>query len=225
VGLHSCRGAVVHRWSHYDALAARRTTVLNPDNLPYLYAAIVIVKLFHELGHGFACKHFGRKTGTGGEVHQMGVTFLFFTPLPFVDASSAWALRDKWHRIIVGASGMLAELAIAAMAAVLWVNTADGTAVHAIAYNVMLIASVSSLAFNGNPFLRYDAYYILLDLLEIPNLESRSKLYVGYLVKRYVWGMDQAFGPKPYQGEKGMAGVLRHRRRRFAGCSLWPPLP
>lgn len=189
--------------SHFGTLAAKAQDVLNPENLPLLYAAILIVKLFHEMGHAFSCKHFGRLSGAGGEVHQMGLTLLFFTPLPFVDASSAWALRDKWHRIIVGASGMLAELAIAAFAAILWTQTADGSAVHAIAYNIMLIASVSSLAFNGNPFLRYDAYYILLDLLEIPNLESRSKLYVNYLVKRYVWGLDQAADPGHTSGERG----------------------
>ncbi len=193
-------------WSiagHVGTLAANAQDVLNPENLPLLYVAILIVKLFHEMGHAFSCKHFGEKTGAGGEVHQMGLTLLFFTPLPFVDASSAWALRDKWHRIIVGASGMLAELAIAGLAAILWTRTADGSTVHAIAYNIMLIASVSSLAFNGNPFLRYDAYYILLDLLEIPNLESRSKLYVSYLVKRYVWGLDQAVDPSHTSGERG----------------------
>lgn len=98
---------------------------------------------------------------------------------------------------------MLVELAIASCAAVLWVYTADGTTVHAISYNIMLIASISSLVFNGNPFLRYDAYYILLDVLEIPNLDSRSKLYVKYLVKRYLWGMDKANNPSHTSGEKG----------------------
>ena len=193
-------------WSvggHVQALTAKASGILNPENLPLLYAALVLVKLFHEMGHAFSCKYFGQESGAGGEVHQMGVTFLVFTPLPFVDASSAWALRDKWQRIVVGASGMLAELAIAAIAAILWVRTADGTTVHAIAYNVMFIASISSLAFNGNPFLRYDAYYILLDVLEIPNLESRSKLYIRYLVKRYLWGMQKAANPSHTKGEKG----------------------
>ncbi len=193
-------------WSlggHAEALTSKAAGVLDPGNLPLLYMAIVIVKLFHEMGHGFACKHFGRQTGSGGEVHQMGVSFLFFTPLPYVDATSAWSLRDKWHRIVISASGMLVELAVAALAALLWVRTADGSTVNAIAYNIMLIASVSSLAFNGNPFLRYDAYYILLDLLEIPNLESRSKLYVTYLVKRYLWGMPKVLNPSHNKGERG----------------------
>jgi putative peptide zinc metalloprotease protein len=162
-----------------------------------------MVKIFHELGHAFACKQFGRQAGTGGEVHQMGVTFLVFTPLPFVDASSAWALTHKRHRILVGAAGMLVELAIAAMAAIIWIRTAEGTTLHALAYNIMFIASVSSLVFNGNPLLRYDAYYILLDVLEIPNLESRSKLYIGYLVKRYLWGLQNVHDPSHTKGEKG----------------------
>ena len=114
---------------------------------------------------------------------------LVFTPLPFVDASSAWALRNKWHRIVVGAGGMLAELAVASMAAFIWVHTAEGTTLHAIAYNMIFIAGVSALVFNANPLLRYDAYYILADWLEIPNLDSRSKTYVAYLIKRYLWGL------------------------------------
>ena len=193
-------------WSvggHVRELSENVSGVLNPQNLPLLYLALVLVKLIHEMGHAFACKFFGQRSESGDEVHQMGVTFLVFTPLPFVDASSAWSLRNKWHRIVVGASGMLAELAVAAVCAVLWIHTAEGTSIHAIAYNIMLIASISSLAFNGNPFLRYDAYYILLDLLEIPNLESRSKLYFRYLVKRYIWGLDSPFNPSHTKGERG----------------------
>jgi putative peptide zinc metalloprotease protein len=184
-------------------LAALAPQALKPANLPLLYVTIVVVKLLHELGHAFACKHFGRKSGSGGEVHQMGLTILYFTPLPYVDASSSWALGNKWHRIIVGAGGMIVEFAVASIAAILWTQTAEGSTVNVIAYNIMLIAGVSSLAFNGNPFLRYDAYYILLDFLEIPNLESRSKLYFSYLIKRYIWGLDNAPDPSHDPAEKG----------------------
>ena len=136
-------------------------------------------------------------------MHRIGVTFLVFAPLPYVEASSAWALRNKWQRIVVGAAGMLVELAIAAIAGILWVRTAEGTTVHAIAYNVMFVASVSTLLFNGNPFLRYDAYYILLDLLEIPNLDSRSKTYLSFLAKRNLLGVKQAHDPSHTPGERG----------------------
>jgi putative peptide zinc metalloprotease protein len=188
---------------HAAELARRASGVLDPANLPLLYMALVVVKLLHEMGHAFACKHFGRRAGSGGEVHQMGVSLLVFTPLPFVDTSSAWALRSKRQRVVVGASGMLVELAVAALAGMLWSHTAEGTTLHAVAYNMMFIAGVSALIFNGNPLLRYDAYYILLDLLEIPNLESRSRLYIGYLVKRYLWGVRTAPDPSHGRGEKG----------------------
>ena len=80
---------------HARDLTRQASGVLNPENLPLVYIALVIVKLFHEMGHAFSCKQFGKQSGTGGEVHQMGVMFLVFAPLPYVDASSAWALRDK----------------------------------------------------------------------------------------------------------------------------------
>ena len=113
----------------------------------------------------------------------MGIMLLVLTPIPYVDASSASAFRTKWERIMVGAAGMAVELFIAALALFVWINIEPGT-VRAILYNMIFIASVSSLLFNGNPLLRYDAYYILGDLLEIPNLGPRGIQYLGYLAQR-----------------------------------------
>jgi len=189
---------VVGKWG---ALYDQSNRVLDPENLPFLYLSFVIVKAFHEFSHAFACKKFGRKSGTGGEVHVMGIMFLVFMPLPYVDASSAWAFRSRRHRVVVGAAGMLVELAIASIATVIWAFTSEGT-VHSLAYNAMFIASVSTLLFNGNPLLRFDGYYILSDLIEIPNLSERSKQYIYYLVKKYVWGVRQARNPAHSRGEK-----------------------
>ncbi len=186
-----------------DNLTNQASGILSPSNLPLLYLSFVLVKIFHEFGHAFAVKRFGRKSGTGGEVHVIGIMFLVFTPLPYVDASSASAFRRKWYRIIVGAGGMIVELGIAAVAAIVWANTVEGAAIHAIAYNVMFIASVSTLLFNANPLLRFDGYYILSDLLEMPNLQQRSKEYLYYLVKRFVWGVRQARSPAHTSGERG----------------------
>jgi len=184
------------------ALVDQASNILSPevDTLLLLYASFVLVKVFHEFGHAFACKKFGKASGSGGEVHVMGVMFLVFTPLPYVDASSAWALRNKWHRVVVGASGMLVEIGIAAVAAVIWARTGEGT-LHAVCYNVMFIASVSSILFNGNPLLRYDGYYILSDLVEIPNLAQRGKEYLYYLVKKYVYGVRNPRNPSHTRGE------------------------
>ena len=183
-------------------LGQQASGILDPSNVGYLYLSFVMVKVCHEFGHAFACKKFGKARGSGGEVHVMGIMLLVFMPMPYVDASSAWAFRNKWKRTAVGASGMFVELAIAAIAAIVWARTGAETAVHAIAYNVMFIASVSTLLFNGNPLLRYDGYYILSDMVEIPNLAPRSRQYLYYLVKRYCWGVRRPNNPSNNVGEK-----------------------
>lgn len=183
-----------------DEFVRQTSDILAPGNLILLYLCMVLIKVLHEFSHSFACKKFGRLNGTGGQVHIMGVMFLVFFPLPYMDASSAWAFRQKWQRAMVGAAGMMAELLIAAIAAMVWVSTSAGT-VHAIARNLIFIASVSTLLFNGNPLLRFDGYYILSDLLEIPNLGQRSLSYLYYLVRHYCWGLKHAQSPAHSLGE------------------------
>ena len=182
-------------------LVRQSSDVLAPDNLILLYLSLVLVKVFHEFGHAFACKRFGKINGSGGQVHTMGIMFLVFFPLPYMDASSAWAFRKRSHRVIVGTAGMIVELAVAALAAIIWANTSTGT-LHIIAYNIIFIASVSTLIFNGNPLLRFDGYYILSDLLEIPNLGMRSRQYLYYLVRRFLWGLTKAHDPAYTTGER-----------------------
>ena len=179
---------------HGQELLDRAHGILDPGNLYWLYVAMIITKALHELGHGFACKKYGRASHSGGEVHTIGIMFLVFFPVPYVDASSSWALRRKWQRACIGAAGMFVELAVAAVAAIIWVNIDQNNSpiIHAIAYNTIFIASISTLLFNGNPLLRFDGYYILSDLLEIPNLAQRSRDYVYFLVKRYVFGSRYA---------------------------------
>ncbi len=185
----------------FGELAAQSADVLAPDNLFLLYLSFVVVKICHEFSHAFACKRFGRLNRSAGEVHAMGVMFLVLFPMPYVDASSAWSFRNKWHRALVGMAGVLAELAVAAVAAIVWAQTSVGT-VHIIAYNVIFVAGISTLLFNGNPLLRFDAYYVLSDLIEIPNLAQRSRNYLYYLVKHHVWGIQKLQNPAYSLGER-----------------------
>ena len=127
--------------------------VMDPSNLVLLYLGFAGIKACHEFGHAISCKRFGMRSGVGGEVHVMGIMFLIFSPVPYVDASSSWALRSRWQRIIVGAAGMWVELAIASFAAIVWVHTNDTATLHQLAYNIMFVASVSTILFNANPLL------------------------------------------------------------------------
>ena len=192
------------------------STVLQPDNWLLLYAAFLLDKFLHESGHALACKKFGKQNGGTGEVHAIGIMLLVFTPVPYVDASSSWLLKSRWQRAIVGFAGMWMEFALASIAAIIWCSTSPESLLHAFCYNLMFIASVATVFFNGNPFLRYDGYYILSDLLEIPNLLSRSLQYGLYLIKRYALGLKNALNPAETTGQKVwmvvyilLAGVVR----------------
>ena len=159
--------------------------VLAPDNLFLLYVGLIFVKACHEIGHAIVCHRYG------GEVHTMGLMFMLFTPLPYMDATSSWGFRNRWHRAFVGGAGMIAELFIASLAAMYWSVSGQG-ALHSLAYNIMFVASVSTILFNVNPLLRLDGYYILSDLLDIPNLTARSNEHLRYLLEHYVFKHSDA---------------------------------
>ncbi len=156
--------------------------VLAPQNLVLLWLTFPVLKLFHEFGHACATKAWG------GEVHEMGIMLLVLMPVPYVDASSASAFRETHRRAIVGAAGMIVEVFIASLALFLWLEVEPGI-IRAVLYNIMLIAGVSTVIFNGNPLLRYDGYYILADITQIPNLRTRAQQYLGYLLETRFFGL------------------------------------
>ena len=186
---------------HFAEIRQQTQGILAPSNLALLYAGMVLIKTMHEFGHAFFCRRFG------GEVHVMGVMFMIFTPIPYVDATSSWGFRRRWQRVLVGAAGMIVELFVAALAAVVWLRTGQGV-LHSLAYNMMFVASVSTLVFNLNPLMRFDGYYILSDLLEIPNLNQRAMLQLRYWVEHYVFRVRRAESPSHTRLEAAWLGVF-----------------
>lgn len=138
------------------------------ENTWVLIVAIAALKVVHELGHAIACRRFGANCG------EIGVMMLFGVPCLYADVSDAWLIARPWKRILVSAAGMIAELTVAAVAAIVWTYTIDGT-VRDVCVGLMVVGSLSTVLFNGNPLLRYDGYYILSDFVGIPNLASRSR--------------------------------------------------
>jgi len=168
---------------HWDELTRNVIDkVLAVDNIILLWLIYPVIKLLHELGHGYCVKR------NGGEVHELGIMLLVLVPMPYVDASASSAFADKKQRILVGMAGILVELFIAALAMLVWINAEPGL-VKSIAFNTIIIAGVSTVLINGNPLLRFDGYYVLGDFLEIPNLGQRSNQYWGWLTKRLVFGV------------------------------------
>lgn len=169
--------------------------VLSGSNLMVMAAVYPVVKLLHELGHGFATKRWG------GTVRELGLMFLIFAPVPYVEASSSSAFPSKYRRATVAAAGMLVELFLAALALHVWLAAEPGI-LRGVAFNVMVICGVSTLVVNGNPLLRYDGYYILSDLIEIPNLAQRGQAWWTYLIDRYGFGSNDATRPDETPSEQ-----------------------
>ena len=190
--------------------------VLQADNLLLVALVFPVIKALHELGHATATR------ATGGEVHDMGVMLLVLMPVPYVDASAASVLRSRWQRAVIGAAGMLVEFFVAALAFYVWVAVEPGLT-RALCFNVMLVAGVSTLVFNGNPLLRYDAYYILGDLAELPNLSQRATRYWGYLFQRYLLRVREATSPAHTTSERawfGWYGLLSSAYRLFVTVAI-----
>lgn len=180
---------------HADRLVRGVPDALQAANWPWLLAGYIVLKAVHELGHGVLCKRFG------GQVPELGVLLLVLIPSPYVDASACWAFPDKFRRIAVGAGGMIFELALASLAAFVWLRADEGTLVHQLAYNAVLTAGVSTILFNANPLMRFDGYYILSDLVEVPNLMQRSNRLLQYLFQKHVYRLRDARPPTTQPGE------------------------
>lgn len=155
--------------------------LLSTHNLLIMALSYPFIKAIHELAHGYLAK------ARGGEIREMGIMFLVFFPVPYVDASSSGAFPGKWDRAAVAAGGIFAETFIAAVAVMVWALVEPGVT-RALAYNLVLIGGISTLIVNGNPLLKFDGYYVLSDLIESPNLATRANTYYGHLIQRYVFG-------------------------------------
>ena len=173
-------GIVIKNWHAYSYMFHENFFTVR--NLPLAFASLWLIKAIHEIGHGLICKHYG------GEVHEIGFLFMVFTPFLYCNVTDSWTFRRKVHRILVTSGGILTELLIAALATVLWYFTRPPGLLHALAFNLMLVGSVSTVLFNANPLLRYDGYYILMDIIEVPNLRQRASTFVRNGMLRLLGG-------------------------------------
>ncbi|MDR2346363.1 MAG: biotin/lipoyl-binding protein [Planctomycetaceae bacterium] len=160
----------------------------SPLNILLLSAALGATKILHEFGHGLTAKHFK------GECHEMGVMFLVLTPCLYVNVSDSWLLPCKWHRIGIALAGMYVECVLAAICTFVWWFSNDGF-LNYLALNIMFVSSVSTIVFNINPLLRYDGYYVMSDLLEIPNLRQKSTKILTRKCMQWFLGMEQPEDP------------------------------
>lgn len=209
--------SIVPEWPR---LMDQSTSLTNPSNWGWVMLVYVLLKLWHELGHGVICKRFG------GQVPEAGVMLLVLLPSPFVDASSAWSFASKWQRMAVGAGGMLFELFAAAIASIVWLSVPTGSLANELSFYVMFSASIATVLFNANPLMKFDGYYMLSDWLEIPNLMQRSQQVLKNFFLKHVYRVEKVKPVSTLPGERAVLvvyGVLSqvYRVVVFMSITLW----
>ena len=173
-------------FGRWDDLGNASAGILSGTSWISLLVFWLLLKVVHEFAHGLACKKYG------GEVPEAGVLFLLFTPMAFVNVTSMWRFSSRWHRIVVAAAGMYVELFISFVALIVW-SRCDGMMAD-MAYNVFLMASITTILFNANPLMRFDGYFILSDLLNVPNLYPKGTRWFGDRSRHWFFGTPKATG-------------------------------
>ena len=186
------------RWSEFSAALVSTYSFHNITlaNIVVLWVTGAVVILVHELGHGYACKHFG------GEVHELGFMLIYFQPAFYCNVSDAWSFPERSARLWVTAAGGWIQLVMASLAAIVWWVAAPGTLVANVAVATMLVGGASTLLTNANPLLPLDGYFAFTDWMEIPNLRLRAFAHFRWWVRRTLLRLEE---PEP-------AATRRERR-------------
>jgi putative peptide zinc metalloprotease protein len=173
-------GVVVH-WNKFTAAIIG---TLNYSGLIKYGVTIIILKVFHEFAHAYSAKFAGIR------VRSFGIGFIIFFPRFFTDITDSWRVKEKKQRMLLDSAGILIELLIGGIAALIWLNTGPGT-VNAISYFVFAVSIINTVLINGNPFIRYDGYYLLMDLVNIDNLQKQGSIEIKLLIRRYLFGIKE----------------------------------
>lgn len=152
--------------------------------------ALITAKTLHELGHALVATRLGLR------VAHMGVAFLVLWPMLYTDTGESWKLKRPSQRLAIASAGIVTELSLAGLATLGWALCDPGALRNALLY----LATTSwalSLALNASPFMRFDGYFILSDLLDFPNLHERASALARVALRRNVLGLDEAW-PEPF---------------------------
>lgn len=184
---------------NWDRFAGGYSWFLTPAGMAMFAVTLLGVKLIHETGHALMLKHYGLRVPT------MGVAFLVMWPVLYTDASEGWRLQSRRQRAMIAAAGVMTEMTLACYAMVVWFLLPDGV-LRSIAFAVATTTWILSVAVNLNPLMRFDGYYFLSDIVNIPNLQDRSFAVARWRLRRWLFGMD---APAPeYFPERTLFGMV-----------------
>jgi putative peptide zinc metalloprotease protein len=170
---------VSREWYSFTGAMGR---MLSPEGFLHYAVAVTFAKIVHEHGHAYAAKRYGVRVPT------MGVAFLVLWPYLYTDTSETWKLADRRKQLVIAAAGMGAELMLAVISTLLWALSPEGAA-KSVFFVLASTTWVMTLAINLSPFMRFDGYFVLSDLLDFPNLHERSFACARWWMRKVFFGL------------------------------------
>lgn len=189
--------AVYQIGSQWENFTHTFSTIFNWQGFMFYFIAFSIAKCFHEFGHAYMAKLYGVSVPT------MGIAFLVFWPVLYTDTTHSWSLPSH-QRLRIALAGMWVETYITIIAALIWANVHNVT-IQMICYVMVTINWVSTLLINVSPFMRFDGYYVLSDILKTPNLQGRSFALARWQLRNWLFGWEEGL---PEHFSKRMHWIL-----------------
>jgi len=142
-------------------------------DLVQFWLLFLALGFFHETAHGLTCKHFG------GQVHSMGLMFIYLLPAFYVDVTEMWISATRIQRLATIIAGIWIEMVVCGFGMIVWANTLAGEWLHDFAYQIILITGIAVVVMNLNPLIKLDGYYFLTEAIGIPDLKERSTTFIS----------------------------------------------
>lgn len=164
----------------WDAFSATLVDTFSIEGILGYAGAVIIVKLLHELGHAIVAKKCGCRVPT------MGLAFLVMWPVAYTDVTESWRLDSHKKRLLIASAGIITELVIAAWSIFMWSILPEG-ALKSLFFFLGTTSITATLAINASPFMRFDGYFLLCDIVGMPNLHTRSSAYARWWLRAVIW--------------------------------------
>ncbi|MBA3738926.1 MAG: cyclic nucleotide-binding domain-containing protein [Actinobacteria bacterium] len=183
-----------------------------PTEAAILLALAFFLTFMHELGHSVVISHYGRK------VKSAGFLIYFGSPAFFVEATDALMLERR-QRILQASAGPFTELVIAGVAALAIFAFPDGPAADLL-YKFALLNYIV-IFLNLVPMLELDGYWILSDLIQVPDLRPRSLQFIQHDLWHKIRARERLTPQEWGLGGYGFAGIAFTIFSFWTGIVFW----
>lgn len=172
---------VLQQW---DTFTSAVVESFSTEGLFSFALALIVAKTLHELGHALVATRLGLRVG------HMGIAFVVMWPMLYTDTGESWKLSRSRQRLAIAAAGIVTELSLAGLSTLGWALCDPGALRNALLY-LATTSWLLSLALNASPFMRFDGYFILSDLLDFPNLHERASALARVTLRRNLLDLQE----------------------------------